>query len=155
MSLVKRVRKKLEHDAGRARLPSTKGLPLLSQLDNLNVRGAIASSSALSSGTVPASVDPEKQEVKVLATGKAIPKAIEVAAWFQRQPDCFISIKSGSLPTVDEVEHPIGRVLGTARTEKDDEGDVEMELDCEESEEFDSSRTRYLTYVEVGVKYRV
>ncbi|KAJ2896849.1 hypothetical protein MKZ38_005148 [Zalerion maritima] len=159
MSLVKRVRKKMDRDGGGARLSSTKGLPLLAQLDNLYVRksGAGASSSAKTTGenddaeAGQAAQGSEKHEVKLLATGKAIEKAIEVAAFFGRQPDCLVAIRSGSLSTVDEVEHPssVGRTLasaGAADTDrtKDAQGDMEMvESEPEdEGEEMGSYRYR-------------
>ncbi|KAI1741944.1 Rpp20 subunit of nuclear RNase MRP and P-domain-containing protein [Xylaria scruposa] len=42
-------------------------------------------------------------EVLVLGTGRAIPKVTEVALFFQKQPDCIVQLRTGSVAAVDDV----------------------------------------------------
>ncbi|KAI1392477.1 Rpp20 subunit of nuclear RNase MRP and P-domain-containing protein, partial [Hypoxylon trugodes] len=42
-------------------------------------------------------------EVVVLGTGRAIPKVLEVAMFFQKQADCIVQMKTGSVGAVDDV----------------------------------------------------
>ncbi|KAI1468401.1 Rpp20 subunit of nuclear RNase MRP and P-domain-containing protein [Daldinia caldariorum] len=42
-------------------------------------------------------------EVVVLGTGRAIQKVVEVAMFFQKQQDCVVRLKSGSVGAVDDV----------------------------------------------------
>ncbi|KAI0431750.1 Rpp20 subunit of nuclear RNase MRP and P-domain-containing protein [Xylaria sp. FL1042] len=42
-------------------------------------------------------------EVLVLGTGRAIQKAAEVALFFQKQPDCIVQLRTGSVAAVDDV----------------------------------------------------
>ncbi|KAF2966594.1 hypothetical protein GQX73_g6973 [Xylaria multiplex] len=42
-------------------------------------------------------------EVLVLGTGRAIQKVTEVALFFQKQPDCIVQLRTGSVAVVDDV----------------------------------------------------
>ncbi|TRX93956.1 hypothetical protein FHL15_005034 [Xylaria flabelliformis] len=42
-------------------------------------------------------------EVLVLGTGRAIQKVAEVALFFQKQPDCIVQLRTGSVAAVDDV----------------------------------------------------
>ncbi|KAI0913398.1 Rpp20 subunit of nuclear RNase MRP and P-domain-containing protein [Ustulina deusta] len=42
-------------------------------------------------------------EVVVLGTGRAIQKVTEVALFFQKQPDCVVQLRTGSVAAVDDV----------------------------------------------------
>ncbi|GAW24515.1 hypothetical protein ANO14919_141020 [Xylariales sp. No.14919] len=42
-------------------------------------------------------------EVSVLGTGRAIQKVMEVALFFQKQPDCIVQLRTGSVAAVDDV----------------------------------------------------
>lgn len=42
-------------------------------------------------------------EVFVLGTGRAIQKVTEVALFFQKQPDCVVQLRTGSVAAVDDV----------------------------------------------------
>ncbi|KAK6952487.1 hypothetical protein Daesc_007026 [Daldinia eschscholtzii] len=42
-------------------------------------------------------------EVVVLGTGRAIQKVVEVAMFFQKQQDCIVRLKTGSVGAVDDV----------------------------------------------------
>lgn len=42
-------------------------------------------------------------EVVVTGTGRAIQKVTEVALFFQKQPDCIVQLRTGSLAVIDDV----------------------------------------------------
>ncbi|KAI2472252.1 Rpp20 subunit of nuclear RNase MRP and P-domain-containing protein [Annulohypoxylon bovei var. microspora] len=42
-------------------------------------------------------------EVVVLGTGRAIQKVVEVALFFQKQADCIVQLKTGSVGAVDDI----------------------------------------------------
>ncbi|KAI1112112.1 Rpp20 subunit of nuclear RNase MRP and P-domain-containing protein [Nemania sp. NC0429] len=42
-------------------------------------------------------------EVLVIGTGRAIQKVTEVALFFQKQPDCIVQLRTGSVAVVDDV----------------------------------------------------
>ncbi|KAJ8116048.1 hypothetical protein ONZ43_g4527 [Nemania bipapillata] len=42
-------------------------------------------------------------EVLVLGTGRAIQKVTEVALFFQKQPDCIVQLRTGSVAAVDDI----------------------------------------------------
>jgi ribonuclease P/MRP protein subunit POP7 len=71
-------------------------------------------------------------EVLVLGTGRAIQKVTEVALFFQKQPDCIVRLRTGSVAAVDDVI-----------TEEEDglEGEV-------------TERARMLSSLEVSIKLR-
>lgn len=70
-------------------------------------------------------------------SGRAIAKTLELAAWFQREKDCSISLRTMTLETVDDV------VV--------DEDGAEEEGGFAAEEE---SRVRNVNCVEVGIRLR-
>ena len=78
--------------------------------------------------------------VYLKATGRAIPRALELGVKFQGEEDCFVRVEMGSVKTVDDVE-----VRGA------EEGDGE---DGEEEEEVPETRIRTLSSVTVCIGLR-
>jgi ribonuclease P/MRP protein subunit POP7 len=145
MAVVKRVRKALEGGNGQAR--STRGLPLTAQVAALSTgagRGGGQDGNAESAGG--------KREVVVLGTGRAIEKTLNVAAWFQRQPDCRVNLRTRSVAAVDDV------VLGTGDEESKEvdpeEADGEMEEEGDAADVKDYARVRMISCLEVAVWLR-
>ncbi|KAI8632715.1 Rpp20 subunit of nuclear RNase MRP and P-domain-containing protein [Xylariaceae sp. FL1651] len=71
-------------------------------------------------------------EVLVLGTGRAIQKVVEVALFFQKQPDCIVQLRTGSVAAVDDV------------IAKDEDG-LEGEVD---------ERARMMSSLEASIKLR-
>ncbi|CAN8100508.1 unnamed protein product [Discula destructiva] len=91
MGIVSKVRKALENGpTGLHANDSTKGLPLVARIAALQTS---SSSDAASTG----------YEVLVRGSGRAMAKTLELAAWFQRQPDCHTSLRTLTLEAVDDV----------------------------------------------------
>lgn len=76
-------------------------------------------------------------EVVVLATGRAIEKAVGVASFFQKQRDCIVQLRTSSVGTVDDV-------LAAA---EGDEEDVPFGGG-------DETRKRMVSCLEVSIKLR-
>lgn len=124
MGIVSRVRKALDNGpAGVHANASTKGLPLASRIAALNVP----------SSSVPAA----EEEVLVRGTGRATAKTLELAAWFTRQPDVHVSLRTMTLEAVDDVV-------------VDEDGAEEEGGFAEEQE----TRVRMMSCLEVGVALR-
>ncbi|KUI69770.1 hypothetical protein VM1G_04846 [Cytospora mali] len=87
MGIVNKVRHALDHSPASR---STKGLPLAARMAALNA---------------PATKAPEgeQDEILVRGTGRAIATTLHVAAWFGRQNDCRVSVRTMSLEAVDDV----------------------------------------------------
>ena len=41
--------------------------------------------------------------VTVMATGRAVEKALRVAGWFEQEGDCAVAVRTGTVGTVDDV----------------------------------------------------
>lgn len=102
MSVVQRVRKQLDHRARGPRGPSTKNLPLNARIAALR-DGPLSSSAKDGKALEPSEQTDRRDDVLVLATGKAIEKALHVAAWFDRERDCRVSLRTRTTGTVDDV----------------------------------------------------
>ncbi|KAI1324576.1 Rpp20 subunit of nuclear RNase MRP and P-domain-containing protein [Xylariaceae sp. FL0255] len=72
-------------------------------------------------------------EISVSGTGRAIQKVVEVAHFFQKQPDCVVQLRTGSLAAVDDV------------VVADEEDGLEGEVD---------ERARMLSSLEAVIKLR-
>lgn len=120
MGIVTKARRALDK-APSAR--STKGLPLAARMAALN-------SPAPSSDRV---VD----EVLIRGTGRAIAKALHIAAWFGKQSEYLVSVRTMSLETVDDVV--------VDEDGADDEGGFAAE---------EQSRARMVNCLEVGISLR-
>lgn len=142
MAVVKKVRKALEGGNGQPR--STRGLPLTAQVAALNTG---AGGSGRQEGNANG-----KKEVVILGTGRAIEKTLNVAAWFQRQPDCKVNLRTRSVAAVDDV------VLGTGDEENKeldlDEADGEMDMEGGVADAEDYARVRMISCLEVAVWLR-
>lgn len=141
MGIVKKVRKALEGGNGQPR--STRGLPLTARIASLSTGGRSTGPAGASQDGSPQSND---KEVIVLGTGRAIEKTLNVAAWFQKQQDCQVSLRTRSVATVDDV------VLGSDEVDPD-EADGEME-DDEAADVEDHARVRMVSCLEVAVWLR-
>lgn len=126
MGLISKVRKALDNGPiGLHANSSSKGLPLVARIAALQTS---------------ASIDPSAEkghEVLVRGSGRAMAKTLELAAWFQRQKDCSINLRTMTLETVDDVV-------------VDDDGAEEQGGFAAEEE----SRVRNLNCIEVGVRLR-
>jgi ribonuclease P/MRP protein subunit POP7 len=69
-------------------------------------------------------------DVVLVATGRAISKAVDVAGLFTREKDLLVLMRTRSLKAVDDV------------VAEDEEGDLEDEV-----------RVRYLSCLEVGIRW--
>ncbi|KAH6855427.1 Rpp20 subunit of nuclear RNase MRP and P-domain-containing protein [Chaetomium sp. MPI-CAGE-AT-0009] len=138
MSLVRRARKALEKAPARQ---STKGLPLAARVAALKVGGAGsgggggggggASSGAVGNGRGPGRLLADAlDDVVLVATGRAIEKAVDVAGLFTREKDLVVLMRTRSLRAVDDV------------MAEDEEADIEDEV-----------RVRYVSSLEVGIRW--
>lgn len=126
MGLISKVRKALDNGpVGLHANTSSKGLPLVAR---------IAALQTSSSTDAPAE---KGHEVLVRGSGRAMAKTLELAAWFQRQKDCSINLRTMTLETVDDVV-------------VDEDGAEEEGGFAAEAE----SRVRNLNCIEVGVRLR-
>lgn len=121
MGIVSKVRHALDK-APSSR--STKGLPLAARMAALNSPG-------------PSSADRLEEEVLVRGTGRAMAKALHIAAWFGKQSEYAVSVRTMSLEAVDDVV-------------VDDDGAAEEGGFAAEEE----SRARMVNCLEVGVSLR-
>lgn len=46
----------------------------------------------------------EKEKVYVKATGRAIPRALELGVYFQGEGDCVVKVEMGSVKAIDDIE---------------------------------------------------
>lgn len=153
MAVVKRVRKALDNNGG-AQPRTTRGLPLTARVAALSAGGRGAGRSGNNSDE-GGGADGSVGEVVVLGTGRAIEKTLNVAAWFQRQNDCLVSLRTRSVAAVDDV------VLGGAKTAAGD-GEWDADADPEDAdmeqerggEVEDHSRVRMVSCLEVAVRLR-
>lgn len=131
MGLISKVRKALDNGpVGLHANTSSKGLPLPARI------AAIQTSSSSSSSSSDTAAE-KGHEVLVRGSGRAMAKTLELAAWFQRQQDCSINLRTMTLETVDDVV-------------VDEDGAEEEGGFAAEAE----SRVRNLNCIEVGVRLR-
>ncbi|KAI0476085.1 Rpp20 subunit of nuclear RNase MRP and P-domain-containing protein [Xylariaceae sp. FL0804] len=79
-------------------------------------------------------------EVLVCGTGRAIQKTLEVASYFQKQPDCTVQVRTGSVGAVDDV---------VAAKGEDDNDDDEDPWGAPENQ-----RVRMMSSLEVSIRLR-
>lgn len=77
-------------------------------------------------------------EVLVLATGRAIERAVRVASFFQKQRDCIVQLRTSSIGAIDDV---------VAATKGEDDEEVPFGGDEE-------TRKRMVSCLEVSIKLR-
>lgn len=156
MAVIKRVRKALEGGGG-AQSRSTRGLPLTARVAALSTSGRVATgrNNINNDNGQAGSHEGSDGEVVVLGTGRAIEKTLNVAAWFQRQNDCHVSLRTRTVAAVDDI------VLGHA---KDADADWDADADADPNETYgdqerddeaeDHSRVRMVSCLEVAVRLR-
>lgn len=136
MSIVSRARKALDNGpAGVHANTSTKGLPLASRVAALSTTDAGGDGSGGGGGS--SSSEGAAGEILVRGTGRAMAKTLEVAAWFTRQADVRVSLRTMTLEAVDDV------VV--------DEDDAEAEGGFAAEEE---TRVRMVNCLELGISLR-
>lgn len=136
MSIVSRARKALDNGpAGVHANTSTKGLPLASRVAALSTTDA--STTREDGGSGNGNGNEGAGEVLVRGTGRAMAKTLEVAAWFTRQADVRVSLRTMTLKAVDDV------VV--------DEDDAEAEGGFAAEEE---TRVRMVNCLELGISLR-
>jgi ribonuclease P/MRP protein subunit POP7 len=157
MGIVKRVRKALEKGGAQPR--STRGLPLTARVAALSTGGRSTSSRGgnNSDDGPDGTGESDEGEVIVVGTGRAIEKTLNVAAWFQKQSDCQVSLRTRSVAAVDDI------VLGRANnTNADGDWDIDADPDDADGEQEDEvdpdaeehSRIRMMSCLEVSVRLR-
>ncbi|KAK4186333.1 Rpp20 subunit of nuclear RNase MRP and P-domain-containing protein [Podospora australis] len=122
MSLVKRVRKALESNASRRQ--KTKGLPLTAQIAALNVQHKNGGR------TLAGPIEDALDDVVLIATGRAIQKAVDVGAYFTREQDLTVLARTRTVQAIDDIE-----------------------MVDEDAEEEDSVRVRQVSCLEVGIRW--
>lgn len=138
MSIVSRARKALENGpAGVHSNSSSNGLPLAARVAALSTGRSVTSAVAAAAAAAGRRGDEEEDEVLIRGTGRAIAKTLEIAAWFTRQVDVRVSLRTMTLETLDDV------VV--------DEDGAEAEGGFAAEEE---TRVRMVNCLEVGVRLR-
>ncbi|KAK3489557.1 Rpp20 subunit of nuclear RNase MRP and P-domain-containing protein [Neurospora hispaniola] len=138
MSLVKRVRKGLESRSSLSRQQSTKGLPLTARIAALDTTSGGSKEGGSGNGLGP--VEDALDDVVLVATGRAIQKAVEVGCFFTRERDLMVLLRTRTVRGVDDF----------VRAEEEDGGGE----DGSEKEEGSGARVRAVSCVEVGVRWR-
>lgn len=89
-----------------------------------------------------------REEVVVRATGKAIEKALRVAAWFLKKEGYGVQVKTGSVAAIDDIEvkegddDPVGGVDGVRKEATDM---------AETQEQIPETRIRHASTVQIAV----
>jgi len=92
----------------------------------------------------------QNEEVLIKGTGRAIEKVLNLAVWFQKQADCRVSIVTGSVGAVDDIEEdPVEQEAETVAG-AEQEGDA-ME---EEREGLSETRVRMTSVLQVAVSLK-
>lgn len=124
MSLVRRARKALDKAPS---AQATKGQPLAARIAALNKAAAAPAAREGNKGATTAEVP---DDVLLVATGKAIGLAVDLAGFFSRQKDLTVQMRTRTLSAVDDV------------VAVDEDADVE-----------DQVRVRYVNCLEVGLRW--
>ncbi|KAK3337734.1 Rpp20 subunit of nuclear RNase MRP and P-domain-containing protein [Cercophora scortea] len=122
MSLVKRVRKALDSVPQRQR---TKGLPLTARIAAMEVQKDGKGQDMV--------VQDALDDVVLIATGKAIEKAVNVGGFFMRERDLVVALRTRTVGTIDDL----------VAADEDGDGDLEDEV-----------RVRQVSCLEVGIRWR-
>jgi ribonuclease P/MRP protein subunit POP7 len=84
-----------------------------------DVEREIVSENALAGGAVGG--DGQGEKVYLKATGRAIPRALELGVGFQGEADCVVRVEMGSVKAIDDIE-----VRDTGEDVGAEEGGVEV-----------------------------
>jgi ribonuclease P/MRP protein subunit POP7 len=160
MAVVRRTLKMLEKPSQR-----TRSLPLAARMQAVRAGAGAGRGAERRDGDGEGDADTDadaaaegregKDDVVLLGTGRAIEKTLQVAAWLQRRGDLRVSLRTGSVGTVDDLV-PVER-----RKAEDGDGDgmgAEEDADLRDAAsdggELPSARVRWLSCMEVGVRMR-
>ena len=126
ISAVKRVRKLLSEIDRRS----------TGKIDLVNGKGNDKQKLvALRQKTIPVGKIKEPEAVVLKGTNRAIEKVLGLGLYFQRQDDCMVRVRTGSVAVVDDI------------VQEEEEGGLEDG----EGEELPESRVRKVSVVEVAV----
>lgn len=126
MSVVKRAIKTLDKGPGGSRWSSTKVKSLperIAQAQEAPIHSATTTSAA--GASAGASYKTARQrEVVILGTSVVISKLVLVAAWFQRQQDYVVTVRTRSAVSIDDVFTFEGGKADDGEDGKDDKEDA-------------------------------
>jgi ribonuclease P/MRP protein subunit POP7 len=109
-----------------------------------------SSNSNGNTGTLERGKDGE--QVLLKATGRAIPRALEIALYFQAEPDCRVRIDMGSVTAIDDVQVHVPSMDKTTEEDSgEDEKEKEQEEEDEQEDDVPETRLRMLSSVTVGI----
>ncbi|KAI0403855.1 Rpp20 subunit of nuclear RNase MRP and P-domain-containing protein [Xylaria palmicola] len=134
-SVTTRVRKQLDKYLRQSGSSRTAFTNKLSQKKNASLGERIRRIQEQSQNTATGGLGlglEDSGEVLVLGTGRAIQKVVEVALFFQKQRDCIVQLRTGSLAAVDDI---------VSKEEDGLEGDV-------------TERARMLSSLEASIRLR-
>jgi ribonuclease P/MRP protein subunit POP7 len=83
------------------------------------------------------------EQVYLKATGRAIPRALEMGLHFQAEEDCWVKVEMGNVSAIDDIEVK-------SRT-AEDEGGEEGNHQAEEADDVPETRIRMLSSVSVTI----
>ncbi|KAK3904007.1 Rpp20 subunit of nuclear RNase MRP and P-domain-containing protein, partial [Staphylotrichum tortipilum] len=132
MSLVTRARKALEKSAPSSSSRHTHGAGKSQPPLAARIAAVRDSTAAAAAGTGERGVVCDAQDdVVLVATGRAIQKAVEVGGFFTRERDLVVAVRTRTVKAVDDV----------------------VAVDEEEAEGEDAVRVRGVSCVEVGIRW--
>lgn len=133
MSLVRRVRKALEKAGSQQQQRNGRG----GQHQTLATRIAALNDARNKGGSNRSGLcEDGLDDVVLVATGRAIQRAVEVGGFFTRERELVVLVRTRTLRAIDDV------VVGGGDDEEDGEGEGE-----------DQVRVRNLSCVEVGIRW--
>jgi ribonuclease P/MRP protein subunit POP7 len=115
---VKRIRNllseitKREKQSQAANSKRRKSLEANGRLKSGDVEVAVAEEAARLKGGAEVDSVEEKEKVYLKATGRAIPRALELGVYFQGEGDCVVRVEMGSVKAIDDIEIRGGNVEG-------------------------------------------
>lgn len=130
MALVKRVRKALDRDGPQ----KTKGMSLTTRVAALAVENGArhrGETSAVAAATTTGAQGGAFDDVVLVGTGRAIQKTVDVGAFFSRETELDVGVRTRSLCALDDI--------------------VVVDEDLDEE---DQTRVRYLSCLEVGIRWK-
>ncbi len=62
---------------------------------------------------------PGSEEVFIKASGRAIPRALEIGVYFQGEEDCRVRVEMGSVKAIDDIEVQVAEGLSEGEVDED------------------------------------
>lgn len=90
--------------------------------------------------------DGKGERVYLKATGRAIPRALELGVHFQREDDCWVRVDMGNVKAIDDIEIKNETVEG-----KLGDGDKAAEGGAEKQDDIPETRIRMLSSITVSI----